>query len=312
MGIFSKAVAVPDDALRPQTWDDYIGQEALKTILSVTVEAARAQHRRIDHVLLIGTPGCGKTTLAEIMASTLGVRFTDLLMPIKDETLIRTVQTAKGIVLLDEIHRAAPSQQEMLLTLIEDDYIVMGNGRKIQANGRIAFVGATTEPDRIIAPLYGRFPLKPSFASYTDEELARIIQGMGSKIGLNISDEDAIALGSASGGIPRNAKNIVFMLRDLTETNRDTSIDNVLNMCELTRDGLTKNHVRYLTMLEAAGGSAGLQLLCTHLRLPKPIVLDLERLLIDQGRIEYSKNGRQLIRAIEKEGVDNADDFWQN
>jgi Holliday junction DNA helicase RuvB len=278
------------DNLRPVTWEDYIGQEKLKERLQIHINGALDRAEPLDHILLCGPPGCGKTTIASLIADSIGLDFLSFVMPIKKSVLVKIVQSYTGIVLFDELHRLKVKEQEELLPLIEDDYLQLDNGGKVHA-GVLTVIGATTERDQIIPPLFDRYPIKPSFDEYTDQEMGRIILGMAAKLGMSFDDETAIILGRASGGIPRNAKSLVKMARDLDSTDPHE----ILSKSRLTPDGLTEHHLEYVRTLMECGGTAGIEILAAHLRLPKMTIVDLERLLLKRGMIEYTKQGRSLL-----------------
>jgi Holliday junction DNA helicase RuvB len=279
---------------RVKQWDEYVGQNALKERLSLHIDSALDRMEPLDHILLVGPPGCGKTTLANIISSQAEREFVSFIMPIKPQMMRRVIQMHHGIALFDEIHRLPPRQQEELLPLIEDGYYQMENGVRIE-NDQLTIIGATTEPEKIITPLYDRFKIKPPFDEYSDEEMSQIVRGMALSIGIELDEKDSMIYGRACGGVPRNAGEIVSMMRDIIFA-RDTipTVKEVLNRCRLSEDGLTEMHNRYLVVLMNSGGAAGLEILVAHLRLPKPIIVSLERLLVKRSLIEYTKQGRSL------------------
>lgn len=285
---------VPTKAIRPRTWDDYIGQDAMRERLRLHANAALSDNRRMDHVLLIGPPGAGKTTLAEVIAHSMRTAFKSYVWPLDFDVLQQVVGQFTGVVLFDEIHRGGMNKQEKLLPLIEDDYLQLPNGVRLSAGNRITFIGATTEPDKVIAPLYDRFPIKPAFDDYTDEEMALIVKRMAKILNADATPEMLIALGRATGGVPRNAESFVVTLRDMQTQGLHPTADSVLRMCRVTPEGLTVDHIEYLATLKAMGGTAGLRTLATHLRLPEPFVRELERLLVKQGKVQYGERGRVL------------------
>jgi Holliday junction DNA helicase RuvB len=315
MGIFTPKTQTPiavDEAIRPLSWNDYIGQEKMKATLSMRIAAAKQAGRRPDHMLIVGPPGSGKTSLAGVVANELGVNLYEFMMPVDVRQLQRLFldNKARGVVFFDEFHRAKPAIQELFLTMIEDDYMeIPGTNRRIYLGGHFMFILATTEAKDVLPTIYDRCPIKPSFEVYSTEEMGRIVKRMADLKGVKISDEAAVRLGRATGGTPRNAKNIVFTMRDLQQTGGDDSVENVLFNCELTADGLTPNHVKYLRVLEGAGGPVGVKLIGTHLQLPESVIMDLERLLFDLGMIEYTQKGRQLIKTNLPEGIDNGSFF---
>lgn len=285
---------LPDD-LRPKTADNYIGQTALKDRLSIHTTSARRRGERLDHVLLVGPPGCGKTTISQIIAAEMRQEFLSFVMPLEPKLLAGIVRNFRGIVLFDEIHRAAPKQQEQLLTVVEDGYLQMPNGSRFSTDGGLTIVAATTEPEKVIAPLYDRFPIKPVYDDYTDEEMTAIVKQKADYLGLPLEHDTAAVFGRAAGGTPRNAAAFVVMARDLMVARGVTpTAQDVLKSMRVTEDGLTEDHVRYLSILEKVGGVAGLKVLSTHLRLPESFLMDLERLLVKQNLIEFTAKGREL------------------
>lgn len=284
------------EQLRPTEWDDYIGQNAMKDRLSTHIDAALIQKQQLPHILLTGVPGCGKTTIARIIADAYGAEFWSFIMPFKEAALLKFLRSCTGVVLFDEIHRLTPKQQETLLPLVEDGYYQKPNGDRVEARN-LTIIGATTEPEKIIAPLWDRFQIKPPFDEYTDDEMARIVMRMTVAYGLSLSVDECRVLGRAAGGVPRNAASLVQMTNDLTVTGQFEGIADTLIASRVSEDGLTEEHRRYCKVLAESGGVAGLEIIGAHLRMAKPVIVDLERLLIKRGMISYSKQGRELLGA---------------
>lgn len=286
------------DALRPKSFSDFHGQLRLKERLNIHISSAKVRQERLEHMLLIGPPGCGKTTLSEIVANEMGQEFAAFVMPIDPRLLVQLMRGFEGIVLFDELHRSPPKQQELLLTIVEGDYYQVSSGKRFY-NHAMTLVGATTEPEKIIAPLYDRFPIKPSYDEYSVEEMAAIVRQKAHMLGLPCSEEDALIYAKASAGTPRNAQAIVVMARDLALAKPDLPTpDEVLEAMRITHDGLTEDHLRYIAVLNKVGGVAGVKVLSNHLRLPEPFLLELERALIKQGLIEYTARGRELVHSF--------------
>lgn len=281
------------DHLRPSTWDEYVGQGPLKKRLEVHIQACLAENRPLEHVLLCGPPGAGKTTLAQIIATRLGDPLEVLTMPVKLSTLISIVRQHQGVLLLDEIHRGTHKEQEDLLPLLEFGYLQTKSGRKVYADF-LTVVGATTEPQKIIPPLYDRFPIRPDFDDYTDQELSEIVENMGNKGGIELNAEALEVFGQAAGGSPRVARQLVLASRDLKIVHPDAGPDEVLLLVRVQADGLSEQHIRYLNALLDLGGTAGIKPLSNILRLNENVITELERLLLARKMIEFTAQGREL------------------
>lgn len=284
------------DILRARRLDEYVGQRKLKERLAVHIQAAISQGRMLDHVLLTGAPGYGKTSLAQIIADELGDQFAAITMPMKPVALASFLrQWQGGVLLIDEIHRASNSQQEDLLSLLEDGVFRTSNGRKISIP-HLTAIGATTEPENVIPPLYDRFPIKPKFEEYSDGEMGYIVTSMGCKIGLDFDAETAVRLGHAAGGTPRNARQLVLAARDLAAFSETLTVEEILQLCGTEPDGLTVEHLKYLETLSDLGGQSGLNVLSSMLRLHPRILMELERLLVHHGLILFGSTGRELTQ----------------
>jgi len=283
---------------RPETWDEFVGQEELKERLKVHISSAIIRLERMDHVLLVGPAGCGKTTLSALIASSLGYEYARFVMPLTMGALKNLVIQHRGLVMFDELHRCSPKEQESLLALVEDGWLQMPSGMKIPAQPFFTIVGATTEPDEIIKPLYDRFHIKPSFEDYSDEEMAEIVFRMAIKEDVDITEEFAVQLGRASGGLPRNAEALISLTRDqFHDWGRMPMVEEVLKMAKVTPTGLSRDQVEYLKVLRSVGSIAGIDTLVAHLNLPKSTVVENERLLVRQNLIIYTKSGREITSA---------------
>ncbi len=281
------------DTLRPQSWDEYIGQERLKEELEIRIAAATAQHRPLDHMLLYGPAGSGKTSLAHVIASRMHDPVECVTMPITPKALTQLVRTFQGVLILDEVHRAPDARQEDLLPLLEFGYVQSPSGQKYQSEF-LTVIGTTTEPQDIITPLYDRF-LVPDIDPYSEEEIARIAQSMAAKANVVLGEEDALIIGKAAGGVPRRARHLVLAMRDLAAAHgKPATALEALEMCRTDVDGLTVMHTRYLEILSALGGTAGLKTLASLLQLNEGFVSDNERLLINQGLITRGDRGREI------------------
>lgn len=279
------------DPLRPQNWDEYIGQPKLKERLSTHIQAATWDWRPLGHVLLDGPPGVGKTSMANLIADQLGYAFESFVMPMSMTDLFRVVLGHRQcVILLDEIHRLRTADQEELLYPLEDGVIKRRYGTQ-PIPGKITIVGATTEPQKLIKPLRERFPIRPRFEPYTDQEMAAIVRSMGRKVGIEFTEESSEALGRAAAGSPRQAKRLVMAARD-TRSDDPTA---ALELAGVTPEGLTEEHIEYLQVLYSnSTGFAGVKVLGTMLRLPEASIEDLEGTLLRLDMIEYTPRGRSL------------------
>lgn len=287
------------DEFRVGKWSEFIGQGNMKDRLGIHLTAARTQARVLDHVLLAGPTGFGKTSLANIIGAELERPLLILEMPItvkRLETLCR--DHPKALVLMDEIHSAPKAIQEALLPLLEFGWVQTTGGLKVRAEG-MTVIGATTEKEKLIKPLLDRFGIQPVFDDYTDAEMGAIVRGMAAKAGLNFPVDTAEALGRATGGTPRRARSFVLAARDLICT-RVPGVDTyptaneILDHCRVDATGMTVQHREYLAALEDTGGRAGLATLKNILRMSEPELRDLELMLFKQGLVRFTGQGREL------------------
>src|SRR5262252_6715822 len=213
-----------DSTLRPQAIEDFVGQEQLRANLSVFIEAARARGDALDHVLFVGPPGLGKTTLAQIVARELGVSFRATSGPVLaragDLAAILTNLEARDVLFIDEIHRLNPVVEEILYPAMEDYELdlVIGEGPsarsvKIQL-APFTLVGATTRSGLITTPLRDRFGIPVRLNFYTPEELLAIVERGARVLGLDLAGDGAREIAARSRGTPRIAGRLLKRVRD--------------------------------------------------------------------------------------------------
>ena len=228
----------PSDAqetkLRPQLLNEFLGQSAVKQNLSVFISAARERQEAMDHLFLIGPPGLGKTTLAQITAHELGVDFKVTSAPSlekpKDLAGILSTITERSVFFIDEIHRLKPAIEEMLYIAMEDyelDWII-GQGAAARTVRipipKFTLVGATTKAGMVSSPLISRFGIVQRFAFYTNEELASIIKRSARILDVGVSNDAALLMASCSRGTPRVANRVLRRIRDFAQVAGDQQI----------------------------------------------------------------------------------------
>lgn len=234
-----------DNNLRPKGLNEFLGQKEIKENLSVFIKAARDREEALDHLLLIGPPGLGKTTLAQITANELGVDFKVTSAPAldkpKDLAGILSTITPRTVFFIDEIHRLKPALEEMLYIAMEDyelDWII-GQGAAARTVRipipKFTLVGATTKAGSVSSPLISRFGIIPRFNFYTQEELASIIKRSAGILEIKIDDDAALLMAQCSRGTPRVANRVLRRMRDFAEVSgRDTIT------LEITKAGLKR------------------------------------------------------------------------
>jgi Holliday junction DNA helicase RuvB len=279
------------EQVQAQTWDDYVGQKRLKARLMIHVKAAIIENRELDHMLLCGPPGVGKSALARLIAEQVGDPFHVKMMPMKEKAFLNFCRDNTGVVLIDEIHAASTKFQEMLQGIQEG--VLHFDGKTVDVH-HLTFIAATTQPENVIAPLWDRFLIKPEWEDYADDEMAEIVAGMARRANVALPDEVALGLARAAGGTPRIAGSLIAAGRSLAAIGETLTVESILDLAEIDVDGLSSRHMNYLRSLSELGETAGLSSLCSMLQLSQTVVEGLERLLIKRNFIRKDATGRNL------------------
>ncbi len=314
-----------DNRLRPTRFEDFMGQEKVRERLMLAVEAARGRSEQLDHVLLSGPPGLGKTTLAYILGEAMGVHVKATSGPVIDKPsdlagLLTSLEPG-DIVFIDEIHRMQRTVEEYLYSAMEDFVIDIlidqgPNARSVRLElPHFTLVGATTRSGLISAPLRSRFGLQNRLDYYSHEELARIVLRSAEKLGVGIDDAGAREIAMRSRGTPRIANNLLRRVRDYAQVRADNHItqaiaDNALALLEIDPQGLDEMDVRILEAVIAkfGGGPVGVATIAVAVGEEADTVEEVyEPYLIQEGYIDRTPKGRiALPKAYERLGIKQA------
>ncbi|MDQ8029200.1 MAG: Holliday junction branch migration DNA helicase RuvB, partial [Brevundimonas sp.] len=281
-----------DRALRPQTLSEFVGQEQAKGNLQVFINAARNRQEALDHVLLFGPPGLGKTTLAQIVSRELGVGFRATSGPILakpgDLAAILTNLEPRDVLFIDEIHRLSPQVEEILYPAMEDHVLdlIIGEGpsaRSVRIDlAPFTLVGATTRAGLLATPLRDRFGIPLRLEFYTPQELTRVVIGTARKMGAAITEDGAFEVASRSRGTPRIAGRLLRRVRDFADAEGAPAIDKLvaaraLARLEIDEVGLDSNDRRFLKALieNYGGGPVGMDTLAAAIAEARDAVEDV-------------------------------------
>src|SRR5262245_23797020 len=314
----SKGTDAVEAHIRPQSLDEFIGQEQTRNNLKVFIRAAKGRGDALDHVLFAGPPGLGKTTLAQIMAKELGVGFRATSGPVitkaGDLAALLTNLEDRDVLFIDEIHRLNPAVEEILYPAMEDYRLdlIIGEGpaaRSVRIDlAPFTLVGATTRAGLLGTPLRDRFGIPVRLDFYGPDDLLGIVQRASSKLGMPITAEGALEIAKRARGTPRVAVRLLRRVRDFAGDNAvDKAVaDAALKRLDVDGDGLDMLDRRYLHALVDmySGGPVGVDTLAAALAEARDAIEDvIEPYLMQQGFVMRTPRGRMAApKAYERLG----------
>ncbi|WP_296711885.1 Holliday junction branch migration DNA helicase RuvB [Rhodoblastus sp.] len=301
-----------ESSIRPQTLLDFTGQEAARKNLKVFIEAAKARKDALDHVLFVGPPGLGKTTLAQIVARELGVNFRSTSGPViakaGDLAAQLTNLEERDVLFIDEIHRLNPAVEEILYPAMEDFQLdlIIGEGpaaRSVKIDlARFTLVGATTRAGLLTTPLRDRFGIPIRMNFYTVAELQSIVARGARVMNCPMNEDGANEIARRSRGTPRIAGRLLRRVRDFALVDGDAIVtrevaDRALKLLDVDSIGLDQMDRRYLDMVAVnfGGGPVGIETIAAALSEPRDAIEDIiEPYLLQQGFLNRTPRGRML------------------
>ncbi|MBI4445441.1 MAG: Holliday junction branch migration DNA helicase RuvB [Acidobacteria bacterium] len=315
--------AVFENTLRPSNLSDFIGQLSVKENLAIAIEAARKRREPLDHVLLFGPPGLGKTTLAHIVANELNVNFRSTSGPVierrGDLAAILTNLEERDVLFIDEIHRLHPSIEEILYPAMEDYQIdiIIGEGpgaRSIKIDvPPFTLIGATTRTGLLTSPLRGRFGIIQRLDFYEEASLTKIVRRSAEILGVRIDHDGATEIAKRSRGTPRIANRLLRRVRDYAQVRADGVIDHAvackgLELMNVDRYGFDEIDRKLLLAIieKFGGGPVGVNTISAAISEEKDAIEDIyEPYLIQIGFLNRTPRGRTATRlAYDHFGID--------
>ena len=302
----------PDSSLRPLTLSDFVGQRAARENLGVFIGAARQRGEALDHVLFVGPPGLGKTTLAQIVARELGVNFRSTSGPViaraGDLAAQLTNLDERDVLFIDEIHRLNPAVEEILYPAMEDYQLdlMIGEGpaaRSVKIDlPRFTLVGATTRAGLLTTPLRDRFGIPIRLQFYEQDELELIVTRAARVLGVGIAPDGAAEIAARSRGTPRIAGRLLRRVRDFAVVDEADTItravaDRALKLLDVDPIGLDVMDRKYLTTIAGSfgGGPVGIETIAAALSEPRDAIEEIiEPFLIQRGFVQRTPRGRVL------------------
>jgi Holliday junction DNA helicase RuvB len=301
-----------ETSLRPQRLSEFIGQQQARSNLAVFIEAARARREALDHVLFVGPPGLGKTTLAQIVARELGVNFRATSGPViakaGDLAALLTNLEERDVLFIDEIHRLNPAVEEILYPAMEDFQLdlIIGEGpaaRSVKIDlAKFTLIGATTRAGLLTNPLRDRFGIPMRLNFYSERELEEIVNRGARVLGIGMTADGANEIARRARGTPRIAGRLLRRVRDFALVAGATTVDRAaadraLVELEVDAAGLDAMDRRYLATIAEnyGGGPVGIETIAAALSEPRDAIEDIiEPFLIQKGFVQRTPRGRLL------------------